>query len=172
MKKKYSTLLNFALAGCLATTLVACGSDGDKTGSTGTKYSNPKIDIGGVVQDTNGNPLADVSVSCQAKSATTNDLGQYIIKGLKVTNVAGADNDTAHNPVSCVIGAPSGYLGATVTVYPEAQIDDAPSTGGFLDGIVGRTLGRRHAGGGSDGIERPGLAGSGRQPPVMAGHCD
>jgi hypothetical protein len=132
MKKKYSTLLNFALAACVATTLAAC-SDGDTTGSTGAKYSNPKIDIGGVVQDTNGNPLADVSVSCQGTTVKTNALGQYIAKNLKVTNVAGADNDTAHNPVSCVIGAPAGYLGATVTVYPEAQIDDTPSTGNPLD---------------------------------------
>ena len=46
MKKKYSTLLNFALAGCLATTLAACGSDGDKnkTGMPGAvNQSDPQI---------------------------------------------------------------------------------------------------------------------------------
>ncbi|KPJ97678.1 MAG: hypothetical protein AMJ60_10615, partial [Desulfobacterales bacterium SG8_35] len=127
MKKKYSTLLNFALATCVATTLVAC-SDGDFTGSTGSKITGPKIDIGGAVVDTNGNPLEGVGVSCQGSNPVkTNALGTWVIRNLKVTNVAGADDYTSHPGVRCVVETTAGYLGAIVSVYPEAQIDDTPS---------------------------------------------
>ena len=93
MKKKYSTLLNFALAGCLATTLAACGSDGDKTKGSNLPASvnqrGPIISIGGSVLDTNGNPLNAVTVSCQGTQTMTNSSGQWVIHELQVINTQG-----------------------------------------------------------------------------------
>jgi hypothetical protein len=133
MKKKYSTLLNFALAGCLATTLAACGSDGDKnkTGMPGAvDHNSPQISIGGSVVDTNGNPLDAVTVSCQGTQTTTNSSGQWIINKLRVSNVAGLYQDTNHPAVRCVVEAPAGYLGAIVSVSPEAQMDSQYAANG------------------------------------------
>jgi hypothetical protein len=150
MKKKYSTLLNFALAACVATTLVACsGDDGDSTKvglSNGTNQRDPQISIGGTVLDTNGNALSGITVSCQAKETTTNSSGQWIIDKLRVTNVAGSDDDTAQsdNAVRCVVQRTANYLGAIVSVMPEAQISgdatadtesDAPYFVTFIDGM-------------------------------------
>ena len=127
MKKKYSTLLNFALATCVATTLVAC-SDGDSTGPKIGKGSNPKVSIGGVVQDTNGRPLSNVWVTCQNSRVKTNEGGVYYHDNMQIINVAGTREGTTNSydefdqPVLCVVEAPTGYLGAQVWVYPEAQV--------------------------------------------------
>ena len=139
MKKKYSTLLNFALAGCLATTLVACGSDGDKTKGSNLPASvnqrGPIISIGGSVVDTNGNPLNAVTVSCQGTQALTNSSGQWVIHELQVINVQGVFEDTRQvfTQVKCVVEAPAGYLGAIVTVQPEAQMDSMYANMGVAD---------------------------------------
>jgi hypothetical protein len=139
MKKKYSTLLNFALAACVATSLAACSGDDSLSTSTSTSVTgptighaeNPKVSIGGSVFDTNGNPLANVTVSCEGTQSTTNSSGQYVIHNLQVHNVSGSreSNSNADDygegldiPVRCVINAPTGYLGAQVYVYPEAQV--------------------------------------------------
>ena len=134
MKKKYSTLLNFALAACVATSLAACSGDDSLstattvTGPTIGHASNPVVSIGGNVIDTNGNPLTGVTVSCQGVQATTNSSGQYVIHDLKVINVAGGREGTTNSydeydqPVQCIVEAPSGYLGGRVYVYPEAQV--------------------------------------------------
>ncbi|MDX1776682.1 MAG: hypothetical protein R3297_08870, partial [Desulfobulbales bacterium] len=131
MKKKYSTLLNYALAACVATTLAAC-SDGDSTGPKSNNFSSPKVDIVGDVVTSDGVPVAGVNVSCQGEIKQTNDLGQYHFQNKKVTNVTGADGfDTAQSySVSCVVGAPAGHTGARVSVDLEAQIDDTPSSEG------------------------------------------
>jgi hypothetical protein len=127
MKKKYSTLLNFALGACVATTLVAC-SDGDYTGPQIGRDSNPTVNIGGSVLDTNGNPLADVTVSCEGIQGKTNSSGQYVINNLRVHNVIGGRAQTTNSydeqemAVTCVVEAPSGYLGSRVFVWPEAQV--------------------------------------------------
>ncbi len=154
MKKKYSTLLNFALCACLATTLAACGSDGDKTGSTGQNKKGPKIDIGGTVMDTNGIAIQGARVSVQGESTTTNAAGQYYFKKLLVSNVAGADDSTSHGPVRVVIQPPDNYLGAVVSVYPEAQIDG--SVDPDLDGSSGGSGG---SGFGGDNNNNTGGAG-------------
>ena len=99
-----------------------CGDDIDQDcNGSDLACPNPKIDIGGLVLDTNGNPLEGVDVATQGVITTTNAAGQYYFSNISVTL-----------PASCImvaIQAPPGFLGATVSVCPEAQID-----GGFGDG--------------------------------------
>jgi hypothetical protein len=94
--------------------------------------NSPQISIGGSVVDTNGNPLNAVTVSCQGEQTTTNTSGQWRIDKLRVTNVDGliSNTDNDNNAVRCVVEAPAGYLGAIVSVYPEAQMDSQYAANG------------------------------------------
>ena len=92
MKKKYSTLLNFALATCVATALVAC-SDGDYTGPKAKNQSSPELAmLQGFVMDTNGNPVAGAIASTQGQTAVTDASGMYTFKKLGVTTTTAVDH--------------------------------------------------------------------------------
>lgn len=86
----------------------------------------PKSTVSGLVQDTNGAPLQGFTVSLLGKKTTTDASGTYVFTNVAVTAVAGADGSVSHiQDLSVVITPPTGsnYIGAVVTVRPEAQID-------------------------------------------------
>lgn len=84
----------------------------------------------GVVQDTNGNPIAGATVSIGSIVATTNATGGYELAGVPVTGLA--QTTTSENgDISIQAGAagddlqisvktPAGFLDATLTVTPKA----------------------------------------------------
>jgi len=118
------SLMSVATAALLVTGFTGCNNSESTTGSSYTK-TQAKGTVTGTVMDTNGNPLSGVTVSLAGETTTTDAGGIYVFKDVPVTNVAGADASTANGWLLVTISAPSGYLGATVTVKPEAQIDDA-----------------------------------------------
>ncbi len=134
-----ATTMVFSLAGCLVE-----GSESVSTsGGTVTQVTNPTGTVQGHVQDTNGNPLTGVTVYLGGASTTTDAGGNYTFANVGVTNAAGADSDTAHKPLSITVAAPTGYLGATVTVKPEAQVDGTETNAAydstptlFIDGFT------------------------------------
>lgn len=148
-----------ALAVVLSLGLAACGdSEGDAgstTTSTSTSDSNSQTDanqntvgnqnelmvtVSGVVVDTNNQPLAGASVYLAGEMATTDAGGVYVFNDVNVTNVVGVNNegDETNDSVGAAaltltVMGPEGYLGGTITITPEAQVNN---TGG-QDGNAG-----------------------------------
>jgi hypothetical protein len=100
--------------------------------------------------DTNGNPLKDVTVYLAGKTTKTDAGGIYVFNDVPVVNTTSSNvaNSTA-NALQVTIAAPTGFLGATVTVTPQAQqisSEDTPTTAGtsgqanpntnFIDGYI------------------------------------
>jgi hypothetical protein len=124
MKKKYSTLLNFALATCVATTLVAC-SDGDYTGGS-SKNQKPKLAmLQGFVMDTNGNPISGATAATQGKTAKTDASGMYTFTNLFVTTTTSVDHGGDDGICITVHVDPpdSNHLNAWTDYCPQAEID-------------------------------------------------
>ncbi len=137
--------------------LVGCNDDSDATSTSAaetsiasdgsfTSVNNPAGSISGLVQDTNGNPIAGAAVYVGNQQVTTNAGGLYYFDEVKVTQTVARDNGTYAQALTVSIVPPTGYLGATVTVQPQAQIfefttgDDTESattpTTVFIDGFV------------------------------------
>jgi len=119
------SLISVATATLLVTGFTGCNDDSSSNtvGKTYTK-TQAKGTVVGLVQDTNGEAIPGVKVTLGDMTTTTNDGGQYQFNNVPVVNAAGANEDTAHQSLSVTIKAPEGYIGATVTVYPEAQYKD------------------------------------------------
>lgn len=144
------SMISIAAATVLITGMSGCGDSTSTSNDTsvtdatnsGTKITNPKGTVTGLVQDTNGNPLAGVVVYLADMTTTTNAGGLYTFNDVSVTNTVGADAATANNILSLTIAAPAGYIGATVRVSPSAQLDSAEgatTTSGtetFIDGYM------------------------------------
>lgn len=102
------------------------GSNSTSTTRVGGLYSQvtaPRVTVVGAVQDTNGMPIEGAKVYLGGKIATTNAGGQYYFNDVAVTNTVNLSNGTTQQALMISIVPPAGYLGATVTVTPEAQID-------------------------------------------------
>jgi len=129
-KTKLSSAVAIALAATVSATmltgLTGCkvteGGTSITSGST-TQITNPKGTVVGIVQDTNGAPLAGVTVSVAGLTTTTDSSGSYRFNNVGVINAAGADGATGHAALNVVVSAPTGYLGSTVSVSPNAQFD-------------------------------------------------
>ena len=147
-KSYFSCVFYLAIAAIMVVSLAGCeeGTTVDLTSTDGgsfTRVSNPTGTVTGTVQDTNGNPLSGVSVYLAGMTATTDAGGVYVFNNVPVSDTVGADHPTTNQVLSITIMPPAGYLGATVTVTPEAQID-SPSGGGgeedttttFIDGYL------------------------------------
>jgi hypothetical protein len=139
-----------ALAVVLSLGLAACGDSEGDAGSTSTVAGSTTTSdatqntvanqnallsqVTGTVQDTNGNPVVGATVYLAGAETTTNAGGQYVFNDVPVTNVAGVNNegdesdDTVGTPLVITIAA-EGHMGATVTVTPEAQVDNTGGTG-------------------------------------------
>lgn len=139
-----------ALAVVLSLGLAACGDTEGDAGSTSTSTSNTVVDatqnevasesdltgtVQGVVVDSNGNPLEGVMVYLGDAETTTNAGGQYTFSDVAVTNVSGVNNeggeveDSTTSTLIITIGGTDAYLGALVTVTPEAQVNNTGGTG-------------------------------------------
>lgn len=133
------------VAAVAAGTLVLAGcndesTDGDKdattttsqqTSSTPENYvsvNKPTGSITGVVTDTNGYPIEGATVYLGDQSVTTNAGGQYYFADVAVSQTVKNDDDNYTQAVALTIVPPSGYLGATVTVMPQAQIFNGSET--------------------------------------------
>lgn len=129
------TLVSAAAAAVLAASFTACGSSGDTTNTTNSvNRVQATGTVTGLVQDTNGNPIEGVKVYIADKEALTNAGGLYTFANVPVSTTSGADAANASQLISVTIAAPTGYIGATVTVTPSAQIDDAEA-----DNVAGAT---------------------------------
>ena len=144
-----SKLISLAAATLLVASMSGCdglSTNDSKTLSTTTSTTqhieNPKGSVTGLVQDTNGNPLAGVNVYLAGETTTTDAGGQYRFTDIPVTNTKSQAGDTGHQALSVTIAAPAGYIGATVTVTPMAQLDNAETDGAangvetFVDGYI------------------------------------
>lgn len=139
-------LLSMAAATVLVATITGCDGDTSKstsvTGSSATHITNPKGSVTGLVQDTNGNPITGATIYLAGLTTTTDAGGQYRFNNVPVTNTETSNSgDTNHQSLSVTIVPPTGYVGATVTVKPAAQLDGAEdgATNGtetFIDGYI------------------------------------
>ncbi len=92
------------------------------TGGNNSVITNPKGTVTGTVMDTNGNPIANVAVGLAGMNATTDASGIYVFNEVPVVNTTNAAATVANvNVLQVTITAPDGYMGATVTVAPNAQ---------------------------------------------------
>jgi len=147
-KSKLSSAVAIAIAATVSvTTLTGCIDEGStsisRTSGSAEIITNPKGSVVGNVQDTNGNPLAGVTVGIAGQTTTTDALGNYRFANVGVTNAAGADASIGHDDLLVTVAAPTGYLGAYVRVDPNAQIDGSNAnevrentTTLFIDGFV------------------------------------
>ena len=102
-----------------------------QTSSTPENYvsvNKPTGSITGLVTDTNGYPIEGATVYLGEQSVTTNAGGQYYFSDVAVSQTVKNDNDEYTQAVALTIVPPSGYLGATVTVMPKAQIFNGSET--------------------------------------------
>ncbi|MCJ8312295.1 MAG: hypothetical protein HRU38_08805, partial [Saccharospirillaceae bacterium] len=106
------------------------------TDGTFSTINNPVGSVSGLVQDTNGNPIADATIYIGNQTTTTNAGGLYYFEDVKVANSAQyEDGPYSQNELTVSIVPPAGYLGATVTVNPQAQITGGNA--GIFDEVIG-----------------------------------
>ena len=132
-----------ALAVVLTMGLTACGVDGDEgsvsntvsqseTEATQNVVADQKLTgtVTGAVFDTNGNPIVGAMVYLGTQQTTTSAGGIYVFNDVAVVNVVGVNSETntvnednlaASLPVTIVV---DGYLGGTVYVSPQAQVNN------------------------------------------------
>jgi len=149
-KTKLSSAVAIALTAAVSATmltgLTGCNltdAGASLTSGSVNTITNPKGSVTGTVMDTNGNLLSGVSVAVAGKTTTTDVNGNYFFANVGVVNATGTDDSSSKQSLVVAITAPSGYLGATVTVEPEAQVDgtiaDTVTQNGatlFIDGFI------------------------------------
>ncbi len=141
-----NTLISLAAATALVATMTGCGGDSNSTSTSNTgpiaqHITNPKGSVSGLVQDTNGNPIAGATIYLAGVTTTTDAGGQYRFNDIPVTNTQSSAAATGHQALSITIVPPTGYIGATVTVTPMAQLDNAENNSTnavetFIDGYI------------------------------------
>ena len=154
-----------ALAVVLTMGLSACGVDGDE-GSVSNSQSQTQTDatqnsvgnqeltgtVTGAVFDTNGNPVAGAAVYLGEQETVTGAGGIYVFNNVPVVNVVGVNSETVYISDSAISDydltgkmavtiVVDGYLGGTVFVSPQAQVnntgDDSTTTvQTFVDGFT------------------------------------
>ena len=142
----------FILAGCSGSDSDSdSGGDSGSDAQTGSGLENTSSDgsgtslsvrapvgsITGHVQDTNGNPLEDASVYVAGQVTTTDAGGNYYFAEVQVTQTSKLGDGSGYaQALSITIVPPSGYLGATITVEPAAQIFEGDNDDGSGDGAA------------------------------------
>jgi len=140
-------MVSFVASALLVASMSGCG-DGSSTsatpatGASGANASgetqiviNPIGSVTGLVQDTNGNPIENVKVYLAGQNTITDAGGIYHFDKVAATGVADLKNQS-NNVLSITIAAPTGYIGATVTVKPQAQISAITTSQTFIDGFL------------------------------------
>src|SRR5690554_219556 len=117
--------------------LTGCLVDGDKSNSTSntthqdadriviSQQQAQKAQVVGIVQDTNGNPVANASVSIGFKTVKTNAEGVYYLADIPVTGLEDLAGPSTATPLEIAIVPAQGdknYLNATVSVIPSANM--------------------------------------------------
>src|SRR5690554_4418778 len=117
--------------------LTGCLVDGDKSNSTSntthqdadriviSQQQAQKAQVVGIVQDTNGNPVANASVSIGFKTVKTNAEGVYYLADIPVTGLEELAGLSTATPLEIAIVPAQGdkkYLNATVSVIPSANM--------------------------------------------------
>ena len=128
------------------TLLTGCLVDGNKAnsvttstttsaiGSNGVATTAPKGSVQGIVQDTNGNPIAGATVHIGNRTTTTSAGGTYQLDNVAVSGIEIAnDDDYFGGSIRIVIVPPAGYLGAVVDVDSSALIDHGRSDQGTTE---------------------------------------
>lgn len=139
MKK---SMISMAAASLLAVGFAGCGDDSNAVTSGKSAHYRALGSVTGTVQDTNGNPIKDVSVYLAGQTVKTDAGGVYRFNSVPATQVfdVGVTANELGEQLSVTIAAPAGYIGATVTVRPAAQIDSSTNaTNGvetFIDGFI------------------------------------
>jgi hypothetical protein len=150
-----------ALAVVLSLGLAACGDSEGDAGSVSN--SNSQVDapsntvgaqdelsvtVSGVVVDTNNNPIEGASVYLAGETVVTDAGGIYVFSDVNVTNVVGVNNEGNENSdsisdaaLTLTVVAPAGYLGGTITLTPQAQVNNTGGQGAVTagDGADGAT---------------------------------
>ena len=149
--KKSIKVLSLVAATLLMTSITGCDSTATSTSiqsGKSTNISDPKGQVTGLVQDTNGNPIEGVKVYLAGQTTTTDAGGNYFFKDVRVSapemeivENEGTDVYERGSRLSITIAAPDGYLGATVTVRPNAVLQSSgeSATNGvstFIDGFL------------------------------------
>jgi trimeric autotransporter adhesin len=128
------------------TLLTGCLVDGDKSNTNSTTVqedasrisitdqATPLAQILGLVQDTNGNPVAGASVSIGSATTTTDANGAYAISNVPVTGFTGSTGAATATALQVSIVPAAGYLSATVSVSPQAS-----TIVQTIDGTTGNT---------------------------------
>ncbi len=142
MFKKAKLVAAVTLASTMMFGMTGCILGGDESittsaiGNNGVSTASPKGSIQGIVQDTNGNPIAGAKVFVGNRSAVTNEGGAYQIDNVAVTGVTVTqDDDYFGGEIRVVIVPPAGYLGATVSVQSSAIIDQGRSPQGNAEEV-------------------------------------
>lgn len=120
---------SLAMTGCLV--------DGDKSNTSSTTVQQdasrisvtdqetPRAEILGIVQDTNGNPVAGARVSIGSAATTTDANGAYSIANVAVTGFTGTGGGAAGDAIQVSVvpnaNGATKYLNATVSVTPQAS---------------------------------------------------
>lgn len=155
------SIISVVAAAAIITSFTGCGDTSTTVGTPdknstqpttndSNRISNAKGSVTGTVMDTNGNPIPNVSVSLAGKTTKTDLAGIYLFNDVAVMNTSTNNtnnNNTNNQALSVTISAPKGYLGATVTVSPQAQQISSEDTGAnttgqtnpntnFIDGYI------------------------------------
>ena len=125
------------------TLLTGCLVDGNKAnsvttstttaaiGSNGVATTAPKGSVQGIVQDTNGNPIAGATVHIGNRTTTTSSGGTYQLDNVAVSGIEIAnDDDYFGGSIRIVILPPAGYLGAVVDRASRKVVFMASTEGG------------------------------------------
>jgi len=129
--RKFQAKIKLFIASALILALSGCLSESD-TGGVFNRVKNPSGTVTGLVQDTNGNPLAGAIVSVAGKTIKTDAQGRYTAEKVPVSNVEGNDNDDTPfefaQRINIFVAPPEEtedtFLTATISVIPlQAEID-------------------------------------------------
>ena len=133
---KRNELAKVIAVACSTLVLSGCLVEGDATTSNTITEDSQRLDVSeigtqtaavvGLVQDTNGNAIAGASVSLAGKTTITDGNGTYVFNSVAVTGFS--EGGDYGDELSVVITPPpasgdeAGYVSATVTVNPQAQV--------------------------------------------------
>ncbi len=138
-----------ALAVVLSLGLAACGDSEGDAGSTSSSTSvtdstqntvgnqdELTVTVKGLVIDSNGNPIVGAAVWLGNTETMTSGGGQYEFTDINVTDVVGVNNEgnesddnTGHQSLTITVLGTDTYLGAIVTVSPDAQVNNTGGSG-------------------------------------------
>ena len=123
--------------------LLSCGGDGDnpenKDDTIGPLPDRIIGTIAGNLQDNNGNPLSDVTLYTGGKITKSDALGNYRFDNVGALNAGIPDNsNTGHLDFIVNIPPTDGYLGASISISPAADINNPNEveSNTFVDGFI------------------------------------